>query len=156
MVPVTPPIRRQPEAAALTARLPDRFRVFRFLADLFFDHPTTFRRKEGPQESVEQIAEEDYRRHPFVKLHRHREERDQEEEARDRARRPPVDRLETRVAELAEHHEGEEEHQRREGVLPASDRALSLVEPEHEQGDRRDHARRRRNRKAGKILVRIR
>ena len=76
--------------------------------------------------------------------------------ARNRMRRPPVHRLETRIAELAEHHERQKKHERRQRVFPPTDRPLAFIEPEHEKRERSNHARGRGNGKAGKIFVRTR
>ena len=57
-------------------------------------------------------------------------------------------RLEARIVEAAEHHPGEEEHERRQHPFALADLAPLLIDPQHAKRDRGDDARRGRNRES--------
>src|SRR5438034_479001 len=82
-------------------------------ADFFFDFASPVAREPGPEKSVEQVAQEKDRRHPFI-IH-HGEDKDDADNKKpwNRFLRLPIHCLEARILELAKHHEGEKEQQRR-------------------------------------------
>ena len=54
---------------------------------------------------------------------------------------------------MAEHHEGEKNQQRWQGVFPWPDGAIIRLQPEHEKGEGCDEASGGRDREAAEILV---
>src|SRR5205807_3027936 len=134
-------------------------RIFRrrarwFLADLFLNFPAPSCGKKWTHDPVKKIEKKNYGRHPLIEFYRHGDEPDHKKKARDRLFGAPVDRLEAGIAELTEHHKGEQQHQEWQHVFPFTDRALAFVEPEQEQCNRCDHAGSGRDREAGEVFIR--
>src|ERR1043166_2953293 len=141
-----------PETSAATTSRDLLGRFFAFLPDFFLDLAAPFAREPWSQEPIEQIREKKNGRHPFVIQDRENENKDDGEKTRDRFFRSPVDRLEAGILELAEHHEGQKEEQRREKESPIAQPMFAFGQPEQEKCDRRDETGRGGNRKPGEIF----
>src|SRR5206468_5728171 len=136
--------------------LPRLFSSFRgrFFADFFFDSAPPFAGQPGPEKSVEQIGKKKHSRHPFVIHHREDHDQTDNKKPRDRLFCFPVDPLEARIFEPAEHHKGEKKQEGGQNEFPVAEVMFAFGEPEQKKCDRRDKTGRGGNRKTGeRILV---
>ena len=81
----------------------------------------------------------------MVEEHRQDDQPEDDQQRGQGALGAPVDRLETRISELAEHHVGQEQQQRRQREFPCPQRPSTLVKPQQQFSQRGDHSRRRRD-----------
>src|SRR5882757_3639290 len=132
-------------AVPISARLLGRFRWF--FANFFFYFPSPVAGEPRPQHAIKQIREKQDSRHPFVVHRCDHENYADDQKARDRFGRLPIDCLKAGVLKPAKHHKGKKEQQRRQNEAPVAEAMFAFSEPEKEQRDRGDQTRRGGNRK---------
>src|SRR5207244_11269538 len=102
--------------------------------------------------TVQKIGKKKDGWHPFVIQRGKDKDETNDKKARDGSFRFPIDRLEAWIAKTAEHHERKKEHQWRQNPSPSPQLMFAFREPQHKEGDRRNHSGCGCDGKAGKVL----
>jgi hypothetical protein len=112
------------------------------LVFVFLDFAAPGAAEEGAEETVEQVGDEKDGGHPGDVGDGDKEQDDGAEEFRERELGAEVETLEAGILEFAEHHEGEKDHERRQGNVGVTggEFGLVMIIGDDDEGDGGDEA----------------